>query len=63
MRQSLRALRNNRLQVFFPGKPAPEIRAAMKRFGFRWAPSVGAWQRHLNNAARHAVTAALPAAE
>ena len=57
------SVEDNRLQVFFPGKPAPEIRTAMKRLGFRWAPSVGAWQRHLNNAARHAVTAALPAAE
>src|SRR5690606_15269808 len=25
-----------------------------KKAGFRWAPSVGAWQRQLTNAARHA---------
>ena len=45
---------DNRLQLFFPGKPTAEKRAALKRCGFRWAPSVGAWQRQLNNAARYA---------
>jgi hypothetical protein len=57
------SVEDNRLQIFFPGKPSPELRARLKRNGFRWAPSVGAWQRHLNNAARHAVTLALPAAD
>jgi hypothetical protein len=37
----------NRLQLKFPGKPAPAIIAALKASGFRWAPSEGAWQRHL----------------
>jgi hypothetical protein len=36
----------NRVQVFFPGKPAYEIRKRLKANGFRWAPSVGTWQRH-----------------
>ena len=39
----------NRLQIFFDGKPGAEQRAALKSNGFRWAPSVGAWQRQLNS--------------
>ena len=39
---------DNRVQIFFPGKPAPEVRQTLKSNGFRWAPSVGAWQRHRN---------------
>ena len=42
---------SNRLQVFFDEKPDREICSAMRHGGFRWAPSVGAWQRQLNNAA------------
>lgn len=42
----------NRLQVFFDEKPDEEKRGEMKRNGFRWAPSAGAWQRQL---ARNAV--------
>lgn len=38
----------NRMQVFFPGKPADEMRAALKRNGFRWAPSNGCWQAYIN---------------
>jgi len=45
---------DNRLQLFFPGKPDDGMRAALKGRGFRWAPSVGAWQRQLNNAAIYA---------
>ena len=41
----------NRLQVFFDEKPDRETYSAMRHGGFRWAPSVGAWQRQLNNAA------------
>ncbi len=37
-----------RLQIIFDGKPEPETRQILKRNGFRWAPSQGAWQRHLN---------------
>ncbi|WP_331877465.1 hypothetical protein [Longimicrobium sp.] len=36
----------NRVQVIHPGKPPKADRDAMKRHGFRWAPSAGAWQRH-----------------
>ncbi len=37
-----------RLQLIFDGKPEPEVREVLKSNGFRWAPSQGAWQRHLN---------------
>ena len=46
---------DNRLQVFFDGKPDADTRAELKSSGFRWAPSVGAWQRQLtDNAIRAA---------
>ena len=41
---------DNRLQMFFDGKPSDEIRAELKANGFRWAPSVGAWMRSRGNA-------------
>lgn len=44
----------NRLQVFFDGKPDADTRAELKGNGFRWAPSVGAWQRQLNGNAFYA---------
>jgi len=45
-------------------KPEPEVRDVLKRNGFKWAPSQGAWQRQLtDNAIRaaKAVTAELSA--
>lgn len=36
----------NRLQIFFDGKPDDEVRAKLKRNGFRWAPGNGAWQSY-----------------
>lgn len=44
---------DNRVQLHFPGKPSETTRAALKRGGFRWAPSVGAWQRHASHQALH----------
>jgi len=38
----------NRVQLIFPGKPDEGTRTTLKRYGFRWAPSQGAWQRQLN---------------
>lgn len=37
----------NRLQLFFDEKPSDEQRQALKKSGFKWAPSQGAWQRQL----------------
>ncbi len=38
-------LADNRVQIHFPGKPSDELRTELKQNGFKWAPSVGAWQR------------------
>ena len=40
---------NNRLQIFFDEIPSPELRQALKSWGFRWARSEGAWQRQLTD--------------
>lgn len=45
----------NRLQLFFDGKLSLEQRGLLRRAGFHWAASAGAWQRPLNwNAIRAA---------
>ena len=44
----------NRLQVFFDEKPDRDTCSAMRHGGFRWAPSVGAWQRQLTGNAIYA---------
>lgn len=36
---------DNRVQIFHDEKPSEEVREKLKRGGFRWARSVGAWQR------------------
>lgn len=41
----------NRLRLFFPDKPEADQRARLKAAGFRWAPSIGAWQAYLNRRA------------
>lgn len=37
-----------RVAITFPGPPAAEIRAELKRNGFRWSRREGAWLRHLH---------------
>lgn len=44
----------NRLQIFTGGKPPVENRTWLKRNGFRWARSEGAWQRQIGDAAWNA---------
>lgn len=46
----------NRLQLFFDEKPSEEQRTQLKRNGFVWSPSQGAWQRLLNMRAIHAAS-------
>lgn len=52
----------NRVRITFPGKPSEAIRSELKSYGFRWAPSLGVWQRHASVnawwAAREVVTKA-----
>ena len=38
----------NRLQILFDKKPSEEIRNILKKHGFKWARSQGAWQRLFN---------------
>ena len=44
----------NRIQFIFDGKPEEGIRNTLKMWGFKWAPSQGAWQRMLNGNGRYA---------
>lgn len=43
-----------RIQFIFDDKPDEETRSLLKSWGFKWAPSQGAWQRMLNNNGRFA---------
>ena len=43
-----------RIKIIFPGKPDEATRGILKSHGFRWAPSVSAWQRQLNSNGKYA---------
>ena len=43
-----------RIQLIFDGKPDLEVRDILKANGFRWAPSLGVWQRQLTANGKYA---------
>jgi hypothetical protein len=46
---------DNRLRLFFDGKPSEAIRSTLKSNGFRWTPSLGCWQAYRNDKAFNCV--------
>ena len=49
---------DNRIHIHFDAKPNQEVRAFLKKNGWRWSPSRNAWVRQLNNASRYAAKVA-----
>lgn len=47
-------LEAQRLQIIFPGKPDADVRTELKKHGFRWCPTNGAWQSYRSDHAKRA---------
>lgn len=45
----------NRLQLSFDGKPAPEVIERLKKNGYRWSPKNATWQRQLTQNALYSL--------
>lgn len=54
---------DNRVRMTFGGKPSAATRDLLKRHGFRWSPSNGAWQRFLTGNGVYAAQQVLKALE
>lgn len=50
----VRNMQADRLQLFFDGKPEPEMISKLKHAAFKWSPSNGCWQRQLTQNAIYA---------
>lgn len=48
---------SNRVRIYHDAKPSADKIADLKRAGFKWSPSEGAWQRQRTDAARSAAQA------
>lgn len=46
------SLIDNRVRLFFDGKPDLEIRVRLRAAGFRWSPTIAAWQAPHNHKSR-----------
>lgn len=44
---------DNRIRLFFPGKPDEATRSTLKKNGFRWTPTLGCWQAYRNPNSLH----------
>jgi hypothetical protein len=53
---------DNRVRIYFPGKPPEDTRTRLKGAGFRWTPTLGCWQAY-RNTNTHAVASAVAGVE